>query len=253
MSSTFCSMEEAFLGPLVASGGAPLFPGQKPLKHKRRKEEPAGREGFAQARAGSGLTLNHPTGGEGFAVPPLPDRQVTPPPAPEVLKGPTAEEQRPSGAQLDSGNGLQDFFPLPGETAGDEEWTKAFTLEPSNNPGIPVPRFDGSISVAGKPTLWRQIAAPHVAANELAPAAGSLGLAPAPSEITQRLDTLTRQLESLTTPSAAQGTAELFLFVAIGLLLLLAIDTLLRFATSVAQRGSLRGGFRAARKVRFRA
>jgi hypothetical protein len=31
-----------------------------------------------------------------------------------------------------------------------------------------------------------------------------------------------------------QGTAELFLFVAIGLLLLLAIDTLLRYATATA-------------------
>jgi hypothetical protein len=59
-------------------------------------------------------------------------------------------------------------------------------------------------------------------------------MAAIPSEVSQRLETLTRQLESLTTPSPMQGTAELFLFVAIGLLLLLAIDTLLRFAVSVA-------------------
>ena len=227
-------MEEAFVGPLVAGGGAPMFPGQKPPKQKRRKD---------------GVVV------ENFVpqVPPAPDRQVTPPPAPEVLRGPSAEEQTPMGAvqQLESGNPLQDFFPLPGDTASTDEWAKAFTLEPSTNPGIPVPRFDGSISVAGKPTLWRQIPVPPVAPGELAPAGQGVTMAPAPSEITHRLDTLTRQLEALTAPTPMQSTAELFLFVAIGLLLLLAIDTLLRFASSVAQRGAgvIRGG---ARRVRLR-
>jgi hypothetical protein len=60
------------------------------------------------------------------------------------------------------------------------------------------------------------------------------------------LDVLTRQLENLTAPTQIQGTAELFLFVAIGLLLLLAIDTLLRFAvaagTAVLQSGGHIGG-----------
>ncbi len=224
----FCSMDEAFLGPLVPAGSAPLFPGQKQPKQKRRKD--------GDVR-------------ESFAVPPPPDRQITHTPAPEVLRGASAEEQKPAGTsrQLDSGAHLQDFFPLPGETADTEEWEKAFTLEPSANPGIPVPRFDGSISVAGKPTLWRQIPAPAVAPGELAPA-GPAAMAPAPSEITQRLDALTRQLETLTAPTAAQGTAELFLFIAIGLLLLLAIDTLLRFAVSMTQRDVVRvrarGGFR---------
>lgn len=247
MSSSFCSMEEAFQGPLVAGGSVPMFPGQKPPKQKRRKDG----EGFAQDK--SELALYASTKREGFSgVPPAPDRQTTPPPAPEVLKGPSVAEQRPAGSMLDNSAHLQDFFPLPGETADTEEWTKAFTLEPSTNPGIPVPRFDGSISVAGKPTLWRQIPAPHVAPNELAPAESVSALAPAPSEVTRRLDALTRQLESLTTPTAAQGTAELFLFVAIGLLLLLAIDTLLRFAASVAQRGGARMRVRGGRGARFR-
>lgn len=235
MSSAFCSMEEAFVGPLVAGGGAPIFPGQKPPKQKRRKDGIVVENFVPQALSG---------------MPPAPDRQVTPTPAPEVLRGPSAEEQHPMGAvqQLESGNPLQDFFPLPGDTASTDEWAKAFTLEPSTNPGIPVPRFDGSISVAGKPTLWRQIPAPTVAPGELAPAGQGSAMASAPSEITQRLDTLTRQLEALTAPTPMQSTAELFLFVAIGLLLLLAIDTLLRFASSVTQRsvGVFRGGARRA-------
>ena len=56
----------------------------------------------------------------------------------------------------------------------------------------------------------------------------------APAEVSARLDALTRQLESLTAPAPLQSTAELFLFVAIGLLILLAIDTLLRFAVRMA-------------------
>lgn len=240
MSSAFCSMEEAFVGPLVTGTAAPLFPGMKAPKQKRRKEGVVV-ENFVPA-----------------ALPP-PDRQVTPPPAPEVLHGPSTEEQQPAGAiaQLESGSALQDFFPLPGETASTEEWTKAFTLEPSANPGIPVPRFDGSISVAGKPTLWRQIPAPRVTAGELAPVVGqsSVPMAPAPSEISQRLDTLTRQLDALAAPAPMQSTAELFLFVAIGLILLLAIDTLLRFAVSIAKRstGVVRRGARSmGRTVRVR-
>jgi len=236
MSSVFCSMEEAFNGPLVPSGGAPLFPGQKPPKHKRRKD---GIESFV-------------------SPPPPPDRQVTPAPEPQVLRGPAVSEQQPVGgsgsggnSSLDGGVGLQEFFPLPGETAGTDEWTKAFTLEPSAHPGIPVPRFDGSVPVNGKPTLWRQIPVPPVAANELAPLgqAGAAFAAAAPADIMQRLDALTQQLEGLTKPNAGQSTAELFLFVAIGLLVLLAVDTLLRFATHIAQRGGARSAFRINRQV----
>jgi hypothetical protein len=89
---------------------------------------------------------------------------------------------------------------------------------------------NGAVAVNGQSTLWRQIPEP-VPANQPVVAA------PVPSEINKRLDALTRQLESLTTPTPLQSTAELFLFVAIGLLILLAIDSLLRFAS-----GSMRSG-----------
>jgi hypothetical protein len=123
-----------------------------------------------------------------------------------------------------------------------EAWQKAFLL---NDIQVPKPTF----SVQGKPTLWRSIQKPVGAAGDSFSSAASsssssvivnpLGhgpseLAPIPDEISRRLDSLTRQLDSLVTPTPMQGTAELFLFVAIGLLLLLAIDTLLRYATASA-------------------
>lgn len=240
-------MEEAFAGPMMPAGTVPLLPGQKPPKKKRSKDG-GGIEGFAPAQ----LSGSH---GD-------PDRQVTPLPAPEVLRGPSTEEQQPAARagtairQLESGAQLQDFFPLPGETADTEEWTKAFTLEPSANPGIPVPRFS-PVSVNGKSTLWRQIPVPAPAPAESTPDR----FAAVPSDIGQRLDTLTRQLESLTgTSTPMQSTAELFLFVAIGLLLLLAIDTLLRFAVSLGSRsgggkvatGGARGRWGGGRTVRVR-
>jgi len=178
---------------------------------------------------------------------PDPDRPVPPmAPANDVLKSP----QGSGGAgRLESGVALQDFFPLPGETADPEEWTKAFTLEGSQMPQLsaPIPRQmqrpDGSISVDGKSTLWRQIPAPAVIQPAAVVADSMAGV---PSEINHRLDLLTRQLDGLVTPTPLQSTAELFLFVAIGLLLLLAIDTLLRFATSLASAGGprIRGGAR---------
>jgi hypothetical protein len=86
--------------------------------------------------------------------------------------------------------------------------------------------------------LWRQIPQPAVAAGTmLTPGA-------IPAEISARLDQLTRQLENLTGPAPMQSTAELFLFVAIGLLLLLALDTLLRFATGMNGGKRMRGGAR---------
>ena len=231
-------MEEAFAGPMMPAGQVPLLPGQKLPKKKRSKDGLV--ENFAPAAIG---------GSHGD-----PDRQTTPlhPQTGEVLRGPSAEEQRPHGGgsamrQLESGVQLQDFFPLPGDSADTEEWAKAFTLEPSANPGIPVPRFS-PVSVQGKSNLWRQIPVPPAAPM---PAETSVTdrLAAVPSDIGHRLDVLTRQLDSLTGSGASpmQTTAELFLFVAIGLLLLLAIDTLLRFAASFARRGAsrvARGGFR---------
>ncbi len=159
----------------------------------------------------------------------LPGSPPTQEEVPEAMRGST--DQGMVG-RLDSGAASQDFFPLPGETAAPEEWQKAFTLE-----GSTVPRPDGAVSVAGKPTLWRNVPVPAVPAQTAAPIA---------SEVGQRLDMLTRQLESLTAPTPMQSTAELFLFVAIGLLLLLAIDTLLRFATSMASKQQS-GGFRTGR------
>jgi hypothetical protein len=149
--------------------------------------------------------------------------------------------------RLDEGVNMQEFFPLPGETAEPEEWAKAFMLEPSNGPMVPRP--DGAIAVAGKPTLWRNIPEPVPAAAGAGPISQ---LAPVPSEINQRLDMLTRQLESLTTPTPLQSTAELFLFVAIGLLVLLFIDTLLRFATTMATRKLMAGGTRGGYRMGYR-
>lgn len=220
MSSVFSDFNSAFEGP-------PNLPAGK-IKRKHRSKGDTSVENFVPG----------PLSGS-----PDPDRPVPPmPPANDVLKSP----QGTGGAnRLESGVPLQDFFPLPGETADPEEWTKAFTLEGSQLPQPTAPtlqRPDGSIPVAGKSTLWRQIPAPAVT-QPVAVVADSM--AGVPSEINQRLDLLTRQLDGLVTPTPLQSTAELFLFVAIGLLLLLAIDTLLRFATSLASsRPRARGGAR---------
>jgi hypothetical protein len=170
MSSAFCSLDEAFAGPVM------------PVKKKKEKEK----------------------------------KEV-----PEPMTSPV-NQTKPEAAGSDS------FFPLPGETAESEEWQKAFTLEGSN-----LPRPDGSVPVAGKPTLWRDIPKPVYEP-----------IANRNSDVHQRLDALSRQLEVLTAGSPMQSTAELFLFVAIGLILLLAIDTLLRCATSIAIATVQRGGVR---------
>ena len=185
---------------------------------------------------------------EAFTGPVVPKKSTkarTVPPqmagAPAPTQGEVPEAMRGSTDQgmvgrLDSGAATQDFFPLPGETAAPEEWQKAFTLE-----GSDMPRPDRAVIVAGKSTLWRNIATP-------VPVPPTQTATPIASEVGQRLDMLTRQLESLTAPTPMQSTAELFLFVAIGLLLLLAIDTLLRFATSMASKQqSGGGGFRMGR------
>jgi len=159
---------------------------------------------------------------------------------------PTVDAMGPPTSSVGSGHpessaALGDFFPLPGETAEPEEWAKAFMLEPSK---IPQLRADGSAPVNGKSTLWRKVPIPPVApgVSESAPA-----------DVYKRLDALTKQLEALTQVSPSQGTAELFLFIALGLLFLLAVDTLLRFATTIAvsvKRGGARRLFRGGR-LRF--
>jgi hypothetical protein len=222
MSSAFCSLDDAFAGPILP-----------PKKKKTRgsgREPPVGVETFVPAA----LPGTAQEAGD-------PDRQVAAPPAAELLKS-------PSGAtgKLDSAAALQEFFPLPGASAEQEEWQKAFMLEPST-----LPRPDGSVAVAGRSTLWRQIPAPPAPAPS--PDSSPTSFSAIPTDISQRLDVLTRQLENLSAPTPMQSTAELFLFVAIGLLLLLAIDTLLRFASSVVagqRTRALVGGMR--RSARFR-
>lgn len=198
----YCSFDEAFMGPVMP----PKLPKKKKVK-------------------------------EGFVPGPLPgstdpDRMsAPPPPANDVLEGPPSSGPPTDAVKLD------ELFPLPGETGEVESWQKAFTLEPSRIPTPPV-YSDGSVSVAGQSTLWRQIPKP------IAPVAPIPSqLSSFPSDINHKLESLTRQLESLTTPTPLQGTAELFLFVAIGLLMLLAIDTLLRFAVMMgSSRPKMNGG-----------
>lgn len=228
---SFCSLEEAFAGPSMAATGV----------KKKSKRNGTGKETFVPG----------PLSGT-----PDPDRPsvVPPPPANDVLSGPPMD--RPI-AQMESGSAvkLDDLFPLPGDTGSGDEWEKAFTLDGSRVPSL---RPDGSAAIANGPTLWRQAAA--MVPRPTAPLAAASGfavtetLSAVPSEVTTRLETLTRQLETLTTPSPMQGTAELFLFVAIGLLLLLAIDTLLRFAVSVANAAGAKkmvGGRRFGGRARF--
>ena len=209
MSSAFCSIEEAFTG----TGG---------IKQKKKSR----REHFVPSTLPSS-----PDPDTDQAIP----EPMGPPPSATLSKVEA------------TGNGLNDFFPLPGETAGADDWAKAFTLQGSQVPQMKRP--DGSVPVSGQPTLWRQVPAPATIPTSIS----SL-----PGDIQQRLDTLTRQLEALTKPTPMQSTAELFLFVAIGLLFLLAIDTLLRCATTVAisSKGSVPmsggGGRRMGLSRRFR-
>jgi hypothetical protein len=190
MSSAYCSIEDAFTGP--------MNPGKKVKKSKTKESD------------------------------------VAAPPVPDPMKAP-ANSTKP-----EAGMGGENFFPLPGETAEPEEWAKAFTLEGSN---MPLQRPDGSVSVAGKSTLWRNIPVPEPA-NERVIRTEQ----PMVSDIHKRLEELSRQLEALTTTTPMQSTAELFLFIAIGLLFLLAMDTLLRFATTVAL--AKQGGVRLGRRWR---
>jgi hypothetical protein len=194
-----------------------------------------------------------------------PDRQAQIQPAGDDVLGPPGADGAGGAPAVAAGSvvvtpggvKLDDLFPMPGETGDADEWEKAFTLPGSR---MPPPAPSGGVSVDGKSTLWRQIPVPSVAPPAPLPAAvggGGLEMAAlAPAEVSARLDALTRQLESLTTPAPLQSTAELFLFVAIGLLVLLAIDTLLRFAVRMASgvvRASHSGGrrFGGGGRVRF--
>jgi len=200
MSSVFASLDEAFNGPA------------NPGKQKKKRTVPEALRGA-------------PDPGRPAEVPPV-------------------EPMVPLQASVGSGHpeaaiAQNNFFPLPGETAEPEEWTKAFMLEPSK---IPQFRADGSVPVNGKSTLWRKVPVPPPTTPK-----------PGDSDVYKRLDALTKQLEELTQVKPMQSTAELFLFVAIGLLFLLAIDTLLRFATTIAVgRRVMSGGRRLLNKRWFK-
>jgi hypothetical protein len=204
--SAYCSLEEAFTGPTVS-----------------KKKKRGGKEHFVPA----------PLSGTPDVAQEADEEEA----APAAMSGAPASAAQPNAAIP-----LNDFFPLPGATAQPEEWAKAFTLMPSQLPASLL-RPDGSIPVAGKSTLWRNIQVPAATSTTtLAAAPLQTGGSVISGDIQQRLDALTKQLDSLTTVTPMQSTAELFLFVAIGLIFLLAIDTLLRFATTMASRQQ--GGYR---------
>ena len=218
MSSAFCSIEEAFAGPKSKSSHK---------KSSSSSSRSVGKEHFVpEAISGS------------------PDSEKT---VPEPMGPPSSAMSGKVGAVA-----LNDFFPLPGESAQTDEWAKAFTLEPSNMP--PMLRPDGSAPVAGQSTLWRKVPVPAATATVAATPLTYASPSGPTSDIQSRLDALSKQLDSLTTVTPMQSTAELFLFVAIGLLFLLAIDTLLRFATTIAlsKKGGQSGGGRGlSRRWRF--
>jgi hypothetical protein len=145
-----------------------------------------------------------------------------PPPA-EVLE--SSHESAPPATANST-----EFFPLPGNTTEPDAWEKAFMLQPDwakthGMPSVSAFSSNNAMAVDGKSTLWRKIPVPQETES-----AQSTQF----SEMNARLEELTRQLESLSIPTPVQSTAELFLFVAIGLMILLSIDTLLRFATTMA-------------------
>ena len=213
---SYCAIEEAF-APLVPGGATSKK--QKKMRSIIVPSAPAGSDAEVVANSMSEPTPKAPVD---------PDRPAErPEPSNDVLASPGHGLQSRLEA---AGSGSSDFFPMQSDGGEPEAWQKAFLL---NDIQVPKPTF----SVQGRPTMWRSIQKPVMdTRNAVAAASSSVvsALAPIPDEISRRLDSLTRQLDSLVTPTPMQGTAELFLFVAIGLLLLLAIDTLLRYATATA-------------------
>jgi hypothetical protein len=165
--------------------------------------------------------------------------------ADDILGSQPMSQDQPHGPNqtLQAGHKTEDFFPVPGES-----WDSAFMLNSDFTKTIQRP--DSSVPVAGRPTLWRESVASAPASQSVQSSAWN--------DVNNRLDKLTKQLEKLTMPTQNQSTAELFLFVAIGLIILLAIDTLLRFAASIrgpyeSPIGIHTGGWRPRMgKVRFR-
>ena len=205
---SYCAIEEAF---------SPLVPGTSSKKSKKTRAivvpaAPADQETKE-------MSLVDPNEDRD------PDRPAQrPPPANDILSSPPS-----SSSRLES-MGNSDFFPMQGGTAEPEAWQKAFMLGGMSS-SVPKPSF----AVQDQPTLWRSIPKKVDVPVEALGGTDVESLAPIrlPDDMNRRLDALTRQLDALTTSTPMQNTAELFLFVAIGLLLLLAMDTLLRYATTI--------------------
>jgi len=214
---SYCAIEEAFT-PLVPGG-----PSSKKPKKSRTFVVPAAPAGSDQETKDYSLASADDSSSPAQDLSGRdPDRPAQrPAPANDILSSPAGN------GRLES-LGSTDFFPMQGNNAEPEAWQKAFLLGDMSS-SIQKPNFQ----VDQKPTLWRSIQKP-VAEVAATTTAFVDSLAPIPDEIGRRLDSLSRQLESLTSVTPMQNTAELFLFVAIGLLLLLAIDTLLRYATATA-------------------
>jgi hypothetical protein len=235
---SYCAIEEAFM---------PLVPGGQSTKKSKKNRTmvvpsaPAGSDQEAKEYSlgetiemadlsgrdlsGRDLSGRDPSGRDPSGRDP--DRPAQrPPPANDILSSPA------SNGRLDSlSSSPSDFFPMQGNNAEPEAWQKAFLLGDMSS-SVQKPSFQ----VDQKPTLWRSITKPVTSAISSTSTAFVDTLAPitGPDEIGRRLDSLSKQLDSLTFVTPMQNTAELFLFVAIGLLLLLAIDTLLRYATATA-------------------
>jgi hypothetical protein len=227
----YCSLDDAFNGPMIPPGA------NAASKKKKKMKEPM-------------------TGSQTVFVPGEPDRFAEKPSIPnDVLESPQTQAQaKPIVSSMED-----NFFPLPGETSTPDAWQKAFMLEPDWTKSHSMSNGSDTISVDGKPTLWRQIApGPFpVPVPSSGPSSGPAASMPSTSvqsktypDIQRRLDEITQQIEAIAIPTHLQSTAELFLFVAIGLVLLLAIDILLKYATimalrtSAAQTQSLTGGFK---------
>jgi hypothetical protein len=162
-----------------------------------------------------------------------PRPKEVPPPLPDVPTQPGKEsiEQQETPPVIDPIKSKTDsFFPLPGES---ESWEKAFVMESDFTKTLPKPPIEG------ESTLWRKIPVVETPVHTTVPQTIW-------TDVNERLDTLTKQLESLTSTNNSQSKAELFLFVAVGLLLLLFVDTLLRYASSVKGSRQIEhvGGFR---------
>lgn len=227
---SYCAIEEAFM-PLVPGGQT-----SKKSKKSRTMVVPSAPAGSDQETKDYSMATQFSTGDdsgkdtlEQEMVSKEPDRHaMRPPPATDILSTPATNGRLDS---IGSSSSSSDFFPVQGNNAEPEAWQKAFLLgDMSSQVQKPVFQVDQ------KQTLWRSIPKQVTSAISSTSSAFVDTLAPitGPDEIGRRLESLTKQLDSLTAVSPMQNTAELFLFVAIGLLLLLAIDTLLRYATASA-------------------